>query len=695
MRIPSAPRTGAWLLLGLWIVAVAALFPFAGELESVMSDKETDYLPASAQSTMAEELSATLPGGTESTFLVVYQRPAGLTETDRATAVEHYARLRAEYGSVLGPGLPLASADGQALMFPIFVATTHGEPADYIARLRAAVTERPAGLTVEVSGPGALDADFESAFDGVDEQLLAVTVLVVTVILLLTYRSPLLWLIPLLSVAAANVAAMAAVYWLARGFGLTVNDQSAAVLTILVFGVGTDYALLIVARYREELGRTAEPGHAMLTALRHTAPAIAASAATVSLGLLCLLAADMNSAAGMGPVGAAGIVCTLLVMVTLFPALLVLCGRWIFWPRIPRPDTATPSTGGVWARIGVRIAGRPALSALAAVAVLAGLSLGLLGETGTLSRADQFVTAPESVTGLGTIAEHFPERAGTPLTIIGPRDAATAVYEAVGADPGIGDVEYGRAGETIAEVTAVPSDPAGSAAESATIERLRADLATIAPGTVVGGPSAAGLDTAEASARDRRVVIPLILLVVTAVLAVLLRALVAPIGLVLTVVASFAAALGASVLCFQHVFGFHGLSSELVLMALLFLVALGVDYNIFLVTRAREEAARIGTKAGMLRGLAVTGGVITSAGVVLAATFAVLTTLPVVALVQLGFTVAFGVLLDTLLVRTVLVPALTFLAGERVWWPGHRRVLDTAATGVDTDQSGRVTTPSR
>ncbi|MEV0063615.1 MMPL family transporter [Nocardia sp. NPDC050718] len=672
MRFLFSSKARAWLLIGLWVAAVLALFPLAGSLDAAKSDKETDYLPAAAQSTLAEELSAALPGGTENTFLVVYHRPGGLTAADRQAATGHYAALRAEYGSTAGPEQPVAAEDGAAVMYPLLVAASHGEPAEYLADLRSAVAEHPAGLEVSVTGPGALDGDFEGAFDGIDERLLIVTVLVVTVILLLTYRSPLLWLLPLVSVAVANVAAMAAVYGLTRAFGITVNDQSAAVLTILVFGVGTDYALLIVARYREELRTTAEVGAAMVAALRRTVPAIAASAATVSLGLLCLLAADMNSAAGMGPVGAAGIVCTVVVMVTLFPAILVVCGRWIFWPRIPRPGTAAPTASGLWVRIGTVIADKPAISALAALAVLGGLSLGLLGNTDSLSRADQFVNAPESVTGLRVIADHFPARAGTPLTIVSPTGSRDAVVAAVRADPGIAEVEDGRSGAGISEITALPRDLAGTPAETATIDRLRGALATTAPGTVVGGPSAANLDTAEASAHDRRVVIPLVLLVVTVVLAVLLRALVAPIGLVLTVVASFAAALGASVFVFEHVFGFQGLDSGLVLMAFLFLVALGVDYNIFLVSRAREEAAEGGTKAGMLRSLSVTGGVITSAGIVLAATFAVLTTLPVVSLAQLGFTVAFGVLLDTLLVRTVLVPALTFLAGDRVWWPMGR-----------------------
>ncbi|MEV0030953.1 MMPL family transporter [Nocardia sp. NPDC050793] len=664
-------KSRAWLLIGLWIAVLAALTPWAGALDDVKSDRETDYLPASAQSTMAAELEAGLPGGVENVFVVVYHRASGITETDRATAAAHYAALRAKYGAQGGPERPLPSDDGQALMYPVAVGESHGESAEYIAEFRAMVTEHPAGLTVQVTGPGALQADFEGAFEGVDERLLLVTALVVTVILLLTYRSPLLWLVPLIAVAGANVLSMAAVYGLAETFDVTVNDQSAAVLTILVFGVGTDYALLIVARYREELHQRADVAEAMLAALRRSVPAIAASAATVSLGLLCLLAADMNNAAGMGPVGAAGIVCTLAVLVTLFPALLVVCGRWIFWPRIPRVRTETTAAPTLWDRIGATIARKPVVSALASVAVLALLSLGLLGNTAALGRADQFVNAPESVSGQTLVAAHFPDRAGTPLLIFAPNDVRDAALRAVAEDPGIGAVEAGRSGTAVGEITAIPRDPADSAAEYATIERLRDTLGEVAPGTVVGGPSAANHDTAEASARDRVLVIPLVLLVVTAVLGLLLRSLAAPVGLVLTVVLSFGSALGASVFAFEHLFGFRGLDSGLILLAFLFLVALGVDYNIFLVSRAREEAVRHGTGQGMLRSLSVTGGVITSAGVVLAATFAVLVTLPLVSLAQLGFAVAFGVLLDTLLVRSVLVPALTLIAGDRVWWPSR------------------------
>ncbi len=655
----------ALLLIGIWIAVLAAVFPLAAALDDVKSDEAATYLPADAQSTQAAEIEATLPGGVEGGFVVVYQRDSGITDADRTVAQRQAAELAARYETQAGP--VATSQDGKALMFRFEVAESKGEPGAYLAELRGVVADRPAGLAAYVTGPGAMSGDFEGAFDGVDTQLLIVTVLVVTAILLLTYRSPFLWLVPLISVTVANFVAMGVVYLLVKTFGITVNDQSAAILTILVFGVGTDYALLLVARYREELHRESDVATAMLAAVRRAAPAIVASAATVTLGLLCLLAAGMNNIAGMGPVGAAGVVSTLAVMLTLFPALLVLLGRPVFWPRVPRVDTDHVVRVSIWERIGRGIAIRPAAAVAGALVLLGVFAAGLFGNTDSLSQAGRFVETPESVTGQQIAAQHFPEfGSGAPLTITAPIPIAAQVLSGVQADPGIAFATADRTGAGYTEIVAMPKDSPDTSGERATIERLRN---TLPSGAAVGGPSAQLLDIETASTRDELVVIPLVLVVVTLILGLLLRSVVAPIMLVLTVVASFGAALGATVLASEHLFGFGGLDSGLVVLAFLFLVALGVDYNIFLMTRAREEAAQLGTRAGVLRSLAVTGGVITSAGIVLAATFAVLVTLPLVALAQLGFAVAFGVLLDTLLVRSVLVPALTLLLGERVWWP--------------------------
>ena len=576
-------RRIALLVLGAWAVLLIAAAGWATGLNDVKSDREVDYLPSGAESTTVADLESKLPGGAENAFVVVYHRSGGITAADRRTAESQRATLAERYGADGGPVVP--SADGAALLFTVPVSAARGEPSAYIEEFRSALDDRPAGLDAKVTGPGALGADFEGAFEGIDEQLLIVTALVVTVLLLLTYRSPVLWLVPLVAVGAAAMLAMAAVYALAKHAGVVVSEQSAAILTILVFGVGTDYALLLVARYREELRRHRRPADAMLVALRRAAPAIAASAATVVAGLMCLLAADMNSTRGMGPVGAAGIVCALLAMLTLFPALLVLGGRRLFWPRTPRPGVE-PARAGVWDRLGGWISRRRLLAAVVPVVFLGALTVGLTGPTQPLRQADQFVNTPESVTGMAVVAEHFPQFGGQPLTVMA-RDAAQTLA-VVKADPGVASVESGRSAGGYTELTVFPKDAPDSAGETATIERLRASLTGAA---YVGGPSAASLDQAEYSGRDARLVIPLILLVVTAILALLLRSLAAPLGLVLTVVLSFAAAMGATVWANDVVFGFEGIDPGLTVLGFLFLVALGVDYNIFLMSRAREESA--------------------------------------------------------------------------------------------------------
>lgn len=661
-------RIRALLIIGMWLVLVALAAPWMIGLNEVKSNREIDFLPETAQSTAVKNIEARLPGGTENVFLVLYLRPDGLTPQDRAVAERQRTTLADRYG----PATPiLASDDRAALLYTLSVPASLGQPATYIGELRAQLADPPPGARIQVTGPGALTADFRNAFEGIDIQLLIATTLVVMAVLLFTYRSPVLWLIPLIAVGVSYALSLGVVYALVRIFGITVNDQNAAILLVLVFGVGTDYALLLVARYREELHGEADVAAAMRTALRRATPAIVASAATVVLALMCLLAADMSNMAAMGPVAGAGIVCTLAAMLTFFPALLVLLGRKVFWPWIPRADTERVTGSPFWRRVGELVARHRIASVAGSLVVLGVLALGLVGRTDALDPAARFVDTPESVSAQALVAQYFPQQAGVPLTIATRNDGRDRVLGAVRSDPGIAFVTAGRSDSEFSEIIAVPKDSPGSAGELATIQRLRTALPALAGDTVVGGPSAATLDTEAASRRDERVVIPLVLAVVTIILGLLLRSVVAPIMLVLTVVASFGSAIGASVWIFEHLFGFQGLEPAFLLMTFLFLVALGVDYNVFLMTRAREEAKRHGTEPGMLRSLAVTGGVITSAGVALAATFAVLTTTPLVGLVQVGFAVAFGVLLDTLVVRTVLVPALTLLAGDRTWWPAR------------------------
>jgi RND superfamily putative drug exporter len=537
--------------------------------------------------------------------------------------------------------------------------------------LRGVAQRNADGMSVHIAGPLGSAADSGEAFKGIDSTLLYATLTVVIVLLLITYRSPVLWLLPVISAGIALTSAQALIYLLAAHAGLTVNAQSAGILYVLVFGAGTDYALLLIARYREELRRHEDRHEAMAEALRRAGPAILASGTTVILGMLTLLVAELNSTRGLGPVLAIGIVVALAAMMTLLPALLVICGRWVFWPVKPRYGSAEPTTAGFWARLGRNIARKPRVVWVSTALVLGAMALGTLGlQASGLTNADSFRGRPDSVVGQSVLARHFPAGAGQPVVVIGKASDSARLASAFRATPGITGVTppVTRAGQAYLEGT-LTSAPDGQTA-FATIDRVRSSVHKISGAhALVGGNTAINLDVQRAAAHDRQVIIPLILAVVFVVLAVLLRAIVASVMLIATVVLSFAAALGVSALFFDHVFNFGGADTSFPLFVFVFLVALGIDYNIFLMTRVREEAKRRGTREGSVLGLAATGGVITSAGAVLAGTFAALGTLPVTFLAELGFAVAFGVLLDTLVVRSVLVTALNLDIGRWLWWP--------------------------
>ncbi|MFD6288585.1 MMPL family transporter [Streptomyces sp. NPDC060205] len=680
-----AGRWVPWLVIGLWLVLAAAMVPLSGKLSSVTTDSAVDTLPAGAESTKVAVLDDSLPGGDNSTFVFVYHRAGGLTDADRATVERHYNTLAKQYppkartaadeddeGSPVSP-----STDRQAMLFTLDVSLAYGPPEDLVGPLRDAAKDRPSGLELDVTGPGAID--------GIDVQVLLTTIVVVTLLLILTYRSPVLWIIPLVAVGAAALTSMGTVYLLVKGFGIVVNDQNNALLTILVFGVGTDYALLLIARYREALHHHENVRVAMVHALRGAAPAIVASAATVVAGLLCLLVADLNSTSGLGPIGAAGIVCALVAMLTLFPAVLVVLGRRIFWPAVPRFDTAMEEKPGLWGRLGTAISRRRWLAALGSLGVLGVLALGLTGNTGALREQDQFLSAPESVTGFTVLRQHFPELGGQPMTVFTRPAHQERVLDVVKDTRGVALAIPEQTSGGWANISVFPKDAPDTVAEYDTIKRVRTAVHAVSGAeAIVGGPSAENLDTEVTTKHDEKLVIPLVLAVVLIVLGLLLRAVLAPLVLMATVIVSFAAAFGGSVFVFDTILGFKGIDYSVPLLAFLFLVALGVDYNIFLASRAREETVRLGTREGMLKALSATGGVITSAGLVLAATFAVLATLPLVMLVEVGFLVAFGVLLDALLVRSVLVPALTLLIGRRMWWPS--RLSRPAAEVPDAQQ---------
>ncbi|MFG1923249.1 MMPL family transporter [Cryptosporangium sp. NPDC048952] len=677
MSVKEAPpgRWVPWLVIGLWVALAVVMVPFSGKLSSVTTDKAVDTLPASAESTTVAALEDSLPGGEDNTFVFVYHRTGGLTDADRATAERHYATLARRYPPTTaaddGPPTRL-STDGEAMMFTLDVSTAYGGAETLVGPLRNAAKDRPAGLELEVTGPAAIDGDMEAVFDGIDVQVLLTTIIVVTILLILTYRSPVLWFVPLVAVGAAALTAMASVYLLVKGFGIVVNDQNSALLTILVFGVGTDYALLLIARYRETLHHHENVRVAMVHALRGAAPAIVASAATVVAGLLCLLAADLNSTSGLGPIGAAGILCALVAMLTLFPAVLVVLGRRIFWPAIPRFSASVVEKPGLWGRLAAVLNRRRWLATLGALGILGVLVVGLSGNTGALREQDQFLNAPESVTGFTVLRQHFPELGGQPMTIYTRPASQERVLDVAKGTRGVAMAAPGPTSGGWTEISVFPKDAPDSPAEYDTIKRVRTAVHAVdGAEAIVGGPSAEHLDTEVTTRRDEKLVIPLVLAVVLIILGLLLRAIVAPLVLMATVVVSFAAAFGGSVFVFDTVLGFEGIDYSVPLLAFLFLVALGVDYNIFLASRAREETVRLGTREGMLKALSATGGVITSAGLVLAATFAVLVSLPLVMLIEVGFLVAFGVLLDALLVRSVLVPALTLLIGRRIWWPNR------------------------
>jgi RND superfamily putative drug exporter len=667
------------MVLGFWVVVFAVAGPLAGKLNSAQQNDSSAWLPHNAESTQVVELAKQFAPSDIFPALVVYERPDGpVTPADRAKAAadaKRFAGVQDVTGKVLGP---IPSPDGRALqvVVPIKVAEEGNgweELTPRIEEMRSIAQADAGGLGVYVTGPAGYFADFSKVFSGFDSTLLYITAAIVIVILLLTYRSPVLWLLPLTTVFVALTAAQAVIYLLAKNAGLTVNAQSAFILTVLVFGAGTDYALLLTARYREELRRHADRHEAMAVALGRAAPAIIASGATVILSLLTLLVAELSSTRSLGPVMAMGIAVGLLAMLTLLPALLVIVGRWVFWPRRPTLGSAEPTEHGLWARIGQRMARRPRLVWVVTAVVLGALALGVTQlEANGLQSKDSFRTKPEAVTGEAALARHFAAGEGNPVQVIANAQAAGQLQAAISGTPGVTAVTRPQVRDGLAYLEGTLTSAPDSQAGYATVDRLRSSVHAI-PGAdaKVGGGSAVNLDIQRATRHDRNLVVPLVLLVVLIILGLVLRAIISPLLLVATVVLSFGAALGVSTLVFDHLFGFAGADPAFPLWTFVFLVALGTDYNIFLMTRVHEETKLHGTRRGALIGLAATGGVITSAGVVLAGTFAALGTLPLVFITEIGFAVAFGVLLDTFVVRSVLVTALNLDVGRWIWWPSR------------------------
>ncbi|WP_262282377.1 MMPL family transporter [Micromonospora sp. MA102] len=674
-----AGRRGKYAVLLLWLALLVAAGPLALKLGEVQDNSTLGALPAGAESSRAvQRAEAAFPGSRHPLAIAVYVRDSGLTATDRARVdADRAAFARYADGGAVSP--PVAAADGRALLLSLPVSLDDERRAETVDALKDRLADRaPPGLRTALTGDAAAEHDVFDAFAGMDGALLLATALTVALLLLVTYRSPVLWLIPLVGVAVANQLAGAVVYLLARHAGLAVDFQSQTILTVLVFGVGVDYALLLIARYREELRRHADRHVAMAAALHRSAGAVCASAATVAVGLLCLLAADLPATRGLGPVGAVGIAAALLAMTTLLPAVLVLCGRWLFWPFVPRYTPGADARDhtvdhGVWRRLAGLVAGRPRAVWLGTAAALAALTLGIGNLSLGLPDEESFTTEVGSVAGQRLIAAHYPGGSAAPAEILAAAGTAEKVVAAARAVPGVAEVgapEHSADGRWV-RVPAVLADAPDSDAARDTVTRLRTAVHAVPDArALVGGRTATVLDEQHTVNRDNRVVIPLVLAVVLVILVLLLRSLVAPLLLMVSVVLSYAAAMGAAGLLLDAM-GHPRLFVGVPLQAFLFLVALGVDYTIFLMTRAREEVARIGHRPGVLRALTVTGGVITSAGVVLAATFGALLVLPLVPSVQMGVIVAVGILLDTLLVRSLLIPALTLDLGARTWWPGR------------------------
>lgn len=683
-------RTRRWLLPALlvlaWLALGGALGPLAGRFADVAETGATAHLPAAAESREVLELAGRFAEQDVLPAIVVYSREGGLSGEDRAAIQRDLETLRSQLGDHLaGPtSRPALSSDGEAVQLVVpFAGSDILDVEPSVLRLRALLDDG-AGPPAFVTGPAGIQADLRAALDGIDLLLVGATSAVILVILIAVYRSPLLPLLVLLVAGTALALTQGVLYLLVRAGALSMGAEVQGILNVLVLGAGTDYALLMVSRFREELLRHANRYDAAWAAWRGTVGPITASASTVALGLLCLLVSDLGLNSDLGPAGAIGIGCALAAMLSFLPAALVLLGRAAFWPFSPTRDAAPAHRHGRWGRVAGWVGRRPRTVWVGTALVLALLSLGVLRLDASGISDSELITTDgvDSALGQQVLAAHFPAGAGAPAVVVARAEELSSVVDAARRVDGVASVEpYSAAVSTasagpvvvggLARADVTLTDAPDSEQAQATVSSLREAVHAV-PGAAakVGGYTAIELDFNAAAARDR-IVMPLLLAVVLAVLALLLRSLVAPLLLLATVVLSFLAAVGVSAIVFVEVFGFPGVDSTYPLHAFVFLVALGVDYNIFLMHRTREEARTRGTRDGMLRALVVTGGVITSAGVVLAATFSALALIPLVLLIELAFTVAFGVLLDTLVVRSLLVPALTVDTGDRIWWPAR------------------------
>ena len=692
-RLVSGPRS-AWAVLLGTVVAVALLFVALPTAEGEAG--APSGVPDDSESAEVADLLAGFPSADETLGLVAWSAGGTALTDEQVAAVTARAGDLAALSATPDAVRPQVSDDGTAVLaaVPLDATSVEDDLAGTATALRdAASADLPDGVTAYLTGPVGFQDDVANAFAGADLRLLLVTVAVVAVLLIVTYRSPVLWLVPLVVVGTADALAGRVAGTVAQALDVTVDASVSGILSVLVFGAGTNYALLLVARYREELTRRTDSRAALATAVRSAGPAIVASGGTVALSLVTLLLASLSGNRALGLACAVGIVVAMAFALVVLPAAFVVCGRGLFWPFVPRvvdaPATPTGTTASPrprgWERLGRSVARRPALVAAVSVLALGGLATGLAGTTVGLSQTDQLLGDPDSVVGQRIVDDAFAAGLTSSTTVLAPTPVADAAARLAEGVAGVDSATPGEASDGRTSL-AVQLDAGPESADAfATVQALRdayADADGQVSDALVGGADATAWDARQAADRDLALLAPLILGVVLVVLVLLLRSLVAPVLLIASVLATFAASLGASTWIFQGLLGFPALDTSVTLYAFLFLVALGVDYAIFLTTRAREERVLHGTREGMVRALASTGAVITSAGILLAAVFAVLGVLPVVALTQVGVIVCVGVLLDTLVVRTVLVPALVFLLGDRFWWPGRAPVPGREPSGA-------------
>ena len=706
----SRARKGLWLAI-VTIIVWMAIGGFSGQAFSKISNvQENDnaaFLPDSAEATEAGKLIVKFSDQSLDllpTLLILVGDLNPATNPEKFAEVNAYAqtlgeRILPQSGEPLSkyfaPGIPIQaipSQDGKAVLINVQIDSKIAgenigdEPAlpMIIEFIRESMKSEIAGVDSHVTGPGGIFADLFDAFGSIDTTLLRTTLIVVAIILILVYRSPILWIIPLLNAGIALGFATMIVYYLAKNDIVDLNGQTQGILDVLVLGAATDYALLLISRYREELHRYQSRYEAMRKAWRGVVEPILASGTTVVAGLMVLLLSDLSSNRGLGPVGSIGIIAAMMTSLTLLPALVVIFGRWVFWPKVPRFDHADEKLSGFWSKVGSFVDRRPrsiAISVSVVLLIFAGFATTLKSDG--LAQTEAFTSRTDSVIGLEKLGEHFPSGEGTPVEIVVDVEDIAAVSSAIRVIPKVANVtpvfiQDPVTRQPTADLKVVDGKallfatldvPADSTEAKELIPLIREASKEIDENVLVGGQTAISFDIDQSSKRDNRVIIPIVLLLIAIILGLLLRSIFAA-GLLLgTVVLSFFATLGVCALVFENVFGHAGSDPSFPLFAFVFLVALGIDYNIFLMTRVREEAMTIGTRAGIIKGLTVTGGVITSAGVVLAATFGVLGILPLVFLAQLGFAVAFGVLLDAIVVRSLLVPALVKVIGPKIWWP--------------------------